>query len=136
MGKADLHIHTIHSWDGASTVPAVLKQASDTARLDVIAITDHDQFAGVLEALELAPRYGIEVVPGSEITTADGHLLALYIHHKIPAGLSLVETVLEVGRQGGLCIAAYPTTRGCSSLTGTTIRAALSIPEGNGPGSL
>jgi histidinol phosphatase-like PHP family hydrolase len=41
MEFADLHVHTIHSWDGTCTVSAVLKQAAQQARLDVIAITDH-----------------------------------------------------------------------------------------------
>ena len=47
MGKADLHIHTIYSWDGTCTVEAVLKQAAHIAELDVIAITDHDDIRGV-----------------------------------------------------------------------------------------
>ena len=98
MGKADLHIHTIYSWDGTCTVEAVLKQAAHTAELDVIAITDHDEIQGAQEAAELAPRYGIEVIPGSEISTADGHLLALFIPKKISAGLSVVETILRSPR--------------------------------------
>jgi hypothetical protein len=129
MGRADLHIHTIYSWDGTCTVPAVLKQAVHKAHLDVIAITDHDEIAGALEAEGLASSYGIEVIPGSEISTADGHLIALFIRQKIPAGLSLVETVLKVGEIGGLCIAAHPMTRGAPSLSEKTIRAALHNPD-------
>ncbi|HTX90179.1 MAG TPA: PHP-associated domain-containing protein [Anaerolineales bacterium] len=129
MGKVDLHIHTIYSWDGTCSVPAVLKQAAHIARLDVIAITDHDEIAGALVAEKLAAQYGIEVIPGSEISTADGHLIALFIREKIPAGLSLAETVLKVGEQGGLCIAAHPTARGSSSLSGQTIRETLRDPR-------
>ncbi len=129
MGRADLHIHTIHSWDGTCTVPAVLRQAVHKAHLDVIAITDHDEIAGALEAEELASSYGIEVIPGTEISTADGHLIALFVRQKIPAGLSLVETVLKVGERGGLCIAAHPMTRGAPSLSEKTIREALHDPD-------
>jgi len=129
MGKADLHIHTIYSWDGTCSVAAVLKQAADAAKLDVIAITDHDEVDGALEAFELAPAYGIEVVPGSEVSTADGHLIVLFVREKVPAGLSLSETVLAVGERGGLCIAAHPTARGSSSLRAETIRAALGDPQ-------
>lgn len=107
MGLADLHIHTIHSLDGTATVRAVLKKATEVG-LDVIAITDHDQFRGSLEALDLAPAYGIQVVPGSEITTASGHLLALFIHSKIQKGLSLEETIRRVANQGGICIVPHP----------------------------
>ncbi len=125
MGIADLHIHTVHSYDGTSSVSAVLKQASDYADLDVIAITDHDTMAGVQEALDLAPAYGIEVIPGCEISSRDGHLLALFIEQPVPAGLSLVETVRLVGKQGGLCIAAHPSAWGMSSLSFAEIQLAL-----------
>jgi len=129
MGKADLHVHTIYSWDGTASVSAVLKHAVDVAGLDVIAITDHDEIAGALEALTLAPAYGIDVVPGSEVSSADGHVLALFITQGIPPGLSLIETARRVGKLGGLCIAAHPAARGTNSLKPETIREALADPE-------
>lgn len=128
MGKADLHVHTTYSYDGTCTVAAVLQQAAYHAGLDVIAITDHDEFDGAKEALRLAPRYGIQVIPGEEISTREGHLLAYFIQEKIPAGLSLVETVLRVRRQGGICVAAHPYAAGVSSLKGEDIRQALRVP--------
>ena len=81
MGLADLHLHTIYSYDGTASIQAVLTRARQIG-LDVIAITDHDEIAGALKALELAPHYGVEVIPGSEITTAEGDLLALFINEK------------------------------------------------------
>jgi predicted metal-dependent phosphoesterase TrpH len=128
MGLADLHIHTIYSWDGTSTISAVLKYAADYTDLDVIAITDHDEIAGALQALDLAPNYGISVLPGCEISTMDGHLLALFIQRPVQPGLSLVETVLRVGELGGLCIAAHPLARGINSLAPEAIRSALKVP--------
>jgi predicted metal-dependent phosphoesterase TrpH len=125
MGFADLHIHTVHSYDGTSSVSAVLKQAADYADLDVIAITDHDTLAGVREAMDLAPSYGIEVIPGCEVSTAEGHLLALFIEQAIPADLPLVQTVRLIGEQGGLCIAAHPTAWGMTSLSFADIHLAL-----------
>ncbi len=128
MGFADLHIHTIHSYDGTSSVSAVLKHVAKYTDLNVIAITDHNTMDGVPEALALAPIYGIEVVPGCEISTADGHLLGLFIREPVPVGLSLVETVRLVGEQGGLCIAAHPMAKGTSSLSFETIQNALQEP--------
>lgn len=125
MGLSDLHIHTTYSWDGTATVSAVLKQAADYTGLNVIAITDHDEVRGALEAVELAPGYGIEVIPGEEVSSADGHVLALWIQKKIPARLSLRETVSRIGEQGGLAIAAHPMARGTSSLKSETILQAL-----------
>ncbi|MGE5224052.1 MAG: PHP domain-containing protein [Omnitrophica WOR_2 bacterium] len=129
MGLADLHIHTTYSWDGTCTVSAVLKQAADQTDLDVIAITDHDEIQGALDAIELAPAYGLNVIPGSEVSTAEGHLLTLFIHKRIPAGLSLIETVKKAGEQGGICIAAHPMAPGTSSLKPDAIRKALADPE-------
>jgi len=128
MGFADLHIHTYHSYDGTCSVSAVLKQVADHTDLDVIAITDHDTIAGVPEALDLAPAYGVQVIPGCEISTSDGHLLALFIDRPVQAGLSLIQTVQCVGDQGGLCIVAHPTAKGTSSLRFDTIQQALRLP--------
>jgi len=111
MGLADLHVHTLYSYDGTASVPAVLARARQIG-LDVIAITDHDEIAGSLKALELAPIYGVEVLSGIEITTAEGDLLALNITQKIDPGLSLIETVLRVSEAGGFCIAPHPMAGG------------------------
>jgi len=130
MGLADLHLHTIYSYDGTASLAAVLGRAKQLG-LDVIAITDHDEIRGALKALELAPNYGVEVIPGIEITTADGDLLAFFIHEKVDAGLSLVETVLRVRELGGVCIAPHPMAggMGMKSLSGRVILKALRNPQ-------
>jgi predicted metal-dependent phosphoesterase TrpH len=87
MGFADLHIHSVYSHDATSSIPAILKYVADHTNLDVIAITDHDSLRGNREAVQLASKYGLEVIPGCEISTADGHLLAMFVSHPIPAGL-------------------------------------------------
>ena len=72
MGLADLHIHTICSYDRAASVPAVLARAKKIG-LNVITITDHDEIAGSLKARELASKYSVKVIPGIEITTREGY---------------------------------------------------------------
>lgn len=126
MGLADLHLHTIYSYDGTATVPAVLSRARKIG-LNIIAITDHDEIAGALEGLQLASHYGVEVIPGSEITTAEGDLLALSITEKVPAGLPLIETLLRVRDLGGFCIAPHPMAggMGMKSLSAASILKAL-----------
>ncbi len=130
MGLADLHMHTIYSYDGTATVPAVLKRARQ-AGLDVIAITDHDEIRGALLAEQLAPKFGLEVIPGVEITTAEGDLLGLGIQKAVPAGLPLVETLLRIGKQGGYAIAPHPmaTGMGMKSLNFYSVRKAVRHPE-------
>jgi predicted metal-dependent phosphoesterase TrpH len=129
MGKADLHIHTAYSDDGTATVAAILEHVVQHTDLDVIAITDHDEIDGALEALTLAPQYGIEVIPGCEITTAEGHLLALYITKRVPSQLSLIETIEYVAELGGLCVAAHPGGPWKWCLQERHIRHVLSQPE-------
>lgn len=130
MGLADLHIHTIYSYDGTASVPAVLARAKQIG-LDVIAITDHDEIAGSLKALELAPAYGLEVIPALEVTTAEGDLLALNITENIPRDRPLIETVLKVGELGGFCIAPHPMAGGLGmkSLSAYSILKALRNPD-------
>ena len=130
MGLADLHIHTIYSYDGTASVPAVLIRAKQTG-LDVIAITDHDEIKSSLKALELSHMYGVEVIPGVEITTAEGDLLALNITQNIEHGMSLIETVLQVGEAGGFCIAPHPMASGLGmkSLNAYSILRALRNAE-------
>jgi predicted metal-dependent phosphoesterase TrpH len=130
MGLADLHIHTIHSYDGTASALAVLTRAKKIG-LDVIAITDHDEIAGSLKALELAPNYGVHVIPGIEVSTADGHLLALNITEKIQRDLPLIETISKVYKMGGFCIAPHPMAGGIGmkSLSAYSILKALRHPE-------
>lgn len=120
MGFADLHIHSLHS-DGTASIEAILHQAA-RVRLDVIAITDHDQLAPGLRARELAATYGIEVAPGVEISTRDGHLLALWIEKPVAAGLSFVETAERVRLQGGLPYAVHPTAAWVHSIGAARLR--------------
>lgn len=126
MGFADLHTHTIYSYDGTASVSAVLKRAKQIG-LDIVAITDHDEINGALKALELGPRYGIEVIPGVEVTTAEGDLLALNITEGIQRDLPLIDTVLQVGELGGFCVAPHPMAGGFSmkSLSAYSIMKAL-----------
>jgi predicted metal-dependent phosphoesterase TrpH len=114
LSKADLHIHSTHS-DGTADVPAILAHAAASG-LRLIAVTDHDTLAGAHEAAALAPDYGIEVVKGEEVSTAEGHMLALFIEDELPAGRPAAETIAAAHAQGGLCIAAHPYDRSVPSL--------------------
>jgi predicted metal-dependent phosphoesterase TrpH len=77
-----------------------------------------------LKAFDLAPRFGIEVIPGIEFTTAEGDLLALFVTEKIEPNPSLIGTILKVGEAGGICIAPHPMARGMGmkSLSRASIR--------------
>src|SRR5213079_598219 len=95
----DLHMHTDHSPDCATPVDTLL-DAAKKAGLGAIAITDHNEVSGALEARERAN--GIKVIVAEEVKTADqGEVIGLFIEENIPRGLSLEETIAEIRRQGG-----------------------------------
>jgi predicted metal-dependent phosphoesterase TrpH len=107
-GRADLHVHTLWS-DGAQRPEDVVAVASE--RVDVVAITDHDEIRGALRARDWArehPELDVDVVVGEEISTLNGHLLGLFLEERIPPGLSALDTIGEIHAQGGLAVAAHP----------------------------
>jgi len=80
MRKIDLHVHTTAS-DGTCTPTEAVRLAAEKG-LAAIAITDHDTVSGYEEAARAGKDYGIEVVPGIEISTKHGgpvHILGYYI---------------------------------------------------------
>jgi predicted metal-dependent phosphoesterase TrpH len=109
LGRADLHIHTLAS-DGTSGIEEILAHAVDVARLDVIAITDHERIDAALAARAVAMTRDLplEVVVGEEVTTRGGHLLALFIEEPIRPLRSLRSTIAAIHEQGGLAIPAHP----------------------------
>ena len=105
----DLHMHTDHSPDCATPVPTLLDTASRVG-LGAIAVTDHNEISGALEARELAN--GIKVIVAEEVKTADqGEVIGLFIEEKIPRGMTLQETIAEIRRQGGLVYVPHPFDR-------------------------
>jgi hypothetical protein len=109
FGRADLHVHSRCS-DGAQSPEAIVLAAA-RRRLDVIALTDHDDIRGALRARDAAaaePTLGVEVVVGEEISTLNGHLLGLFLSERVPPGLSAQRTIELIHAQGGLAIAAHP----------------------------
>ena len=102
----DLHMHTDHSPDCATSVDTLLETAKRVG-LGAIAITDHNEVSGALEARERAD--GIKVIVAEEVKTADqGEVIGLFIEEKIPRGMTLAETIAEIRRQGGPRVRAAP----------------------------
>jgi predicted metal-dependent phosphoesterase TrpH len=111
-GLADLHMHTTAS-DGIGTPREVLDHALRLGDLDVIAITDHDTLEGALRARDIwrGGAYPFDLIVGEEISTREGHLLALFIERRVPPGLSIERSIDLVHEQGGLAIVAHPFNR-------------------------
>ncbi|NLK35873.1 MAG: PHP domain-containing protein [Gracilibacteraceae bacterium] len=84
MLRADLHIHTTAS-DGFLSPEEVVRWAG-IKRLAAIGITDHDTVKGISPAKKAALRFGVEVIPGIELSTIfedeEIHILGYYIDYK------------------------------------------------------
>jgi hypothetical protein len=105
----DLHMHTDHSYDCATPVEVLLAEARSRG-LGAIAVTDHNEVSGALDARNKAS--GLTVIVGEEVKTAEqGEVIGLFIEEKIPRGLTLQETVNEIKRQGGLVYVPHPFDR-------------------------
>ena len=65
----DLHCHTKLS-DSSCSLEDLIYYGK-RAGLDVLAVTDHDTMSGVSRATVLGKRYGIDVIPGAELSCYD-----------------------------------------------------------------
>jgi hypothetical protein len=107
----DLHMHTDHSYDCATPVEVLLAEARSRG-LGAIAVTDHNEISGALEAQRKADGSGLRVIVGEEIKTADqGEVIGLFLEKKIPRGMTLQETIGEIRRQGGIVYVPHPFDR-------------------------
>ncbi len=114
----DLHMHTDHSGDCATPVEVLLATAREQG-LGAIAVTDHNEISGALQARAQAEEWGphpphppVKVIVAEEVKTAEqGEVIGLFIEEKIPRGMTLAETVAEIKRQGGLVYVPHPFDR-------------------------
>ncbi len=116
---ADFHVHTHHSKDCAMGVEEILERAAEVG-LDVIAVTDHNEIAGGLEAQAVAERYGVRVIVGEEVKTVEGEVIGLFLRERIPPGLTFAETIARIKEQGAVVYVPHPFDR-MHSVPGSTL---------------
>jgi hypothetical protein len=102
--RADLHVHTTYSQDSLIT-PKDLVYYAKKRGLNAVAVTDHNQLEG---AYKIAKETDFLIIPGMEVSSSDGHIVALNVHELIPRGFSAPETVEKIHRAGGVAIACHP----------------------------
>jgi predicted metal-dependent phosphoesterase TrpH len=105
MLKLDLHIHSQYSEDASGT-PLEIAKVLKKKGLNGMAITDHNTIEGGLSALKAASKDFV-VIPGIEISTKDGHIIALNVRETIPRGLTCEETVEKILDAGGIPIVPH-----------------------------
>lgn len=105
--RFDLHTHSFYSKDACNS-PEELIAAARNRGLDGIAITDHDSCEAHdhLRGKELPP--GFLVVPGVEVSTAEGHLLCIGATLPRMKGRPASEVLQAIKDAGGVAIPAHP----------------------------
>jgi hypothetical protein len=112
MNRFELHCHSRHSisnvpLDGMEDPVDIVRRAK-RAGLAGVAITDHDNNRGWKEAGREAGKEGIVFIPGIEVSTGHGHILALGVTGMISSGLGIGETVDRIHEKAGIAVAAHP----------------------------
>ncbi|MGE3181607.1 MAG: PHP domain-containing protein [Phycisphaerae bacterium] len=106
--KCVIHVHTNFSPDSNRSIDDLLT-AARLEKIDCLAITDHDEIRGALAAKRKSRD--IEIIIGEEISTADGHLIGLFLKDWIAPGQSAIDTAKQIKAQGGLVLAPHPFSR-------------------------
>lgn len=130
MPRADLHIHTRVS-DGLASVEQTIDHIVAQGTLDIVAITDHEDATGGHRAREYAAKrdYALDVIVGAEVTTMQGHLVALFIESAPRSFRSIEATLYEIHRQDGLAIIPHPMSWMTRSLSRRTIDRICTVAE-------
>jgi len=111
--KCDLHVHTSYSFD-STALPKEMVKAAIKKGINCLAITDHDEIKGAIEAAEYARGKPILIIPGIEVKTKEGDILGLNVKEKIPNKLSAKETIKKIKEVGGMAVIPHPFGWFCS----------------------
>ncbi|MBQ8179132.1 MAG: CehA/McbA family metallohydrolase [Candidatus Methanomethylophilaceae archaeon] len=102
--RVDLHVHTCFSDDGRTT-PEELVEYAVRNGIGCVAVTDHNSF----EAYHVLRDNGkVMIIPAEEVSSSEGHIVALGIDREIPRDRSISETIDLIHEAGGYAIAAHP----------------------------
>jgi predicted metal-dependent phosphoesterase TrpH len=106
--RLDLHVHSRYSPDSSLPIGAIASRLA-AAGLNGFALTDHNTVRGHAELLALRSKFPEFVfVPGVEVSTSDGHLLAYGISEAPPTPRPLAETIEWVEQHGGVAVLSHP----------------------------
>jgi predicted metal-dependent phosphoesterase TrpH len=104
----DPHIHSTYSSDSSASPRDIVRKAKAIG-LDAIAVADHNTIKGSMATIGEAKDFkDFVVVPGMEISSSKGHIVALGINEDVKPGLSPEETVESIRELGGIAVAAHP----------------------------
>ncbi|MDM7998518.1 MAG: PHP domain-containing protein [Dehalococcoidia bacterium] len=104
MLRADLHIHTEHSFDCSTTPKAIIRRCQKIG-IDCVAVADHGTIEGALRLRETAP---FKVIVAEEILTPLGEVMGMFLSETIPSNISVAEAFARIKAQNGLVCLPHP----------------------------
>lgn len=102
--NVELHSHTYYSMDCLTRFEEIMHVCKQRG-VDKIAITDHNTAEGALAFHQIAPEL---VIPGEEIFTTKGELLAYFVTETVPPKLTPMETIKRLRDQGAVISVSHP----------------------------
>lgn len=122
MIKTVIHVHTHYSAD-SNLSPRELLRAAEREGVACVAVTDHDEVDGAIEARDLALSRGrpVRVIVGEEVSTTAGHVIGLFLRERIRPGRGPRWTIDAIREQGGVVLAPHPFATFCRHSLGREI---------------
>lgn len=102
--RVETHAHTRYSGD-CLMEPQRMLAVCRARGIDRLCVTDHNTARGAFEMFQMAPEM---VIPGEEILTTQGELLAYFIAEEVLPGLSPMDTIERLRAQGAVISVAHP----------------------------
>ncbi len=115
MISIDLHTHSRYSTNKyfgriGTCHPGRMIETAIQKGINIFSITDHDTIEGSLVGMEYVRQHDLPVifVPGVEVSSNDGHIIAYGVEQDIPRGLPAEDTISIIHEAGGIAVAAHP----------------------------
>ena len=105
--RVDCHLHTVASGDAVTTLDQLADRVA-SERIDVLAITDHNETSAAMTAAAAGGAGGARVIVGEEIRTQAGEVIGLFLTERVPYVLPLAEAIGRIREQGGLVYLPHP----------------------------
>ncbi len=107
----DLHTHTYPLSHDSLLTPDHLIEAAKTAGLGAVCLTEHDFVWDPQAVRDLARRHEFLVLPGIEVNTEDGHVLAFGLDRYVYGMHRIAELAALAHSLDGCLLAAHPYRR-------------------------
>ncbi len=97
MKNTDLHTHSYYS-DGKFS-PTQLVNLAKEKGIKNLALTDHNSFRGVKEAIKEGEKIGVNIIPGVELRTKEGEVLGYFIDIKNKEFIKKVKIIRDRSKE-------------------------------------